>query len=92
MAKILVILKVLPESTEEPLDRLKEKIEKSLPQGYELKGYDVEPIAFGLSALRLYIFMPEQTEGGTEPLEQAISSVPGVSQVEVEVVHRISER
>ncbi|WP_440059033.1 elongation factor 1-beta [Thermogladius sp. 4427co] len=91
MAKILVVVKVLPEDITIRLDELKEKVEKSLPQGYELKGYDIEPIAFGLNAIRLYIFMPENTEGGTEPLEQALQSVPGVSQVEVEVVHRVSE-
>jgi elongation factor 1-beta len=90
MARVLVILKVLPEDVEIKLEELEERIRKALPEGYEVKGYDIEPIAFGLNALRLYIFMPEQTEGGTEKLEETIASVPGVSQVEVEVVHRIS--
>jgi elongation factor 1-beta len=35
--------------------------------------------------------MPEEMEGGTEPLEQLISQVPGVSQVEVLMVHRVLE-
>ncbi|AFK50987.1 translation elongation factor 1B [Thermogladius calderae 1633] len=90
MARVLVVLKVLPEDVETKPEELKERIEKALPEGYELKGYDIEPIAFGLNALRLYIFMPEQTEGGTEKLEETVSGVPGVSQVEVEIVHRVS--
>jgi len=90
MARVLVILKVLPEDVEIKPEELEERIKKALPEGYEVKGYDIEPIAFGLNALRLYVFMPEHTEGGTEKLEETIASVPGVSQVEVEVVHRIS--
>lgn len=91
MAKLLVIMKVLPTDIEINLDDLYEKIKKSLPEIYEVKGFDLIPIAFGLTALRLYVFMPENIEGGTEPLENAIMSVEGVSQVEVEIVHRVSE-
>ncbi len=91
MAKVLVLLKVLPEDINIDLEELRERIAKALPEGYEIKGHDIEPIAFGLKALRLYIFMPEQTEGGTETLEKTVESVEGVSQVEVEAVHRISE-
>ncbi|MEZ0393492.1 MAG: elongation factor 1-beta [Desulfurococcaceae archaeon] len=90
MAKVLVILRVLPEDVETPPEQLAERIRQGLPAGYELRGFDVEPIAFGLKALRLYVIMPEEVEGGTEPLENAITSVPGVSNVEVEVVHRLS--
>ncbi len=91
MARVLVIVKVLPTDIEINLEDLKKKIEEKLPEGYEVKGYDIEPIAFGLKALRLYIFMPENVEGGTEPLENMIQEVEGVSQVEVETVHRITE-
>ncbi len=90
MAKVLVVMKVLPEDINIDLDELKERIEKALPENYEVKGYDIEPIAFGLKALRLYILIPEYTEGGTEPLEKTVMSVEGVSQVEVEAVHRMS--
>lgn len=89
MAKVLVLLKVLPEDINLDLEELKERIRKALPEDYEIKGYDVEPIAFGLKALRLYILIPEYTEGGTDPLEQMVSKVEGVSQVEVEAVHRM---
>jgi elongation factor 1-beta len=90
MAKVLVLLKILPEDINIDLEDLKERIKKALPEGYEVKGYDIEPIAFGLKALRLYVTIPEETEGGTEPLERIVSSVEGVSQVEVEAVHRIT--
>ncbi len=89
MAKVLVLLKVLPEDINIDLEELKEKIRNALPENYEIKGYDIEPIAFGLKALRLYILIPEYTEGGTDPLEKMVMNVEGVSQVEVEAVHRM---
>ncbi|WFO75882.1 elongation factor 1-beta [Desulfurococcaceae archaeon MEX13E-LK6-19] len=91
MARVLVVMKILPEDINIDLEQLKEKIKEKLPEGYELARHEIEPIAFGLKALRVYIIMPEITEGGTEPLEKLVSSVDGVSQVEVEIVHRLSE-
>jgi elongation factor 1-beta len=90
MAQVAVILRVLPSSIDVSLDDLKAKIEESLPQGYEVKSSGVEPIAFGLKALKLVIAMPEETEGGTEALEQALRSLPEVDEVEIEAVHRLS--
>ncbi len=90
VAKVLVVVKVYPESIELEPEVIIERIRNSLPHGVELLSYDVEPVAFGLNALRLYLAMPEETEGGTEPIEAAISSIEGVSNVDVEVVHRMS--
>jgi elongation factor 1-beta len=91
MARVAVVLKVYPEDINIDLEELRREIERRLPQGYSLKAWDEEPIAFGLKALRLLITMPEEIEGGTEPLEQIISQVPGVSQVEVELIQRVFE-
>jgi elongation factor 1-beta len=91
MARVAVVLKVYPEDVNIDLEELRREIERRLPQDYSLKAWDEEPIAFGLKALRLLITMPEEIEGGTEPLEQIISQVPGVSQVEVELIQRVFE-
>ena len=91
VAKVAVFLRIFPEDISTSLENIVKEIEQKLPQGYSLKAWDEEPIAFGLKALRLLITMPEEMEGGTEPLEQLISQVPGVSQVEVLMVHRVLE-
>jgi len=91
MARVLVVMRILPEDVNIDLEELKERIRNSLPEGYKIARHDIEPIAFGLKALRLYIIMPEQTEGGTEPLERLVNEVEGVSQAEVEIVHRLTE-
>ncbi len=90
MARVAVILRVLPSSIDLDLNELKAKIEGSLPEGYKIESSGVEPIAFGLKALKLVVSMPEETEGGTEALEQVLRSMPEVDEVEIEAVHRLS--
>ncbi|NPA05545.1 MAG: elongation factor 1-beta [Crenarchaeota archaeon] len=91
MAKVLVLVKVYPSDININLDELAKKIEERLPEGYKITRYTTEPIAFGLNALKLYIVMPEETEGGTSKLEELIAGTEGVDEVEVEAVHRLSE-
>lgn len=91
MAKVAVILRILPEDVSISPEQLVNEIKNRLPEQYDIKAWDEEPIAFGLKALRLLVTMPEETEGGTEPLEELIGQIPGISQVEVLMVHRVLE-
>lgn len=91
MAKVLALLKVYPADANIDLGKLVEQIRAKLPQGYEITRHEEEPIAFGLKALKLYVLMPEEEEGGTSKLEEIVRGVEGVDEVEVEAVHRISE-
>ncbi len=91
MAKVAVLLKVMPNSLDIKLNDLKNEITKYLPEGYQIIDSKEEPVAFGLKALILLVSMPENTEGGTEELESIIRNVEGVEDVEVETVSRLSE-
>ncbi|MDP8002626.1 MAG: elongation factor 1-beta [Caldisphaera sp.] len=91
MAKVAVVLKVMPNSLDINLSDLKDSIKKSLPEGYNILDSKEEPVAFGLKALILLVSMPENTEGGTEELESKIREVNGVEDVEVETISRLSE-
>ncbi|OYT62725.1 MAG: elongation factor 1-beta [Thermofilum sp. ex4484_15] len=88
VAKVAVLIRVFPESTETSLEELTDRIRNVLPSEYEIASRGEEPIAFGLKALLLKILMPEDKEGGTSELEEVISKVEGVSQVEVIMVSR----
>jgi len=90
MARVAVVLKVFPNSVETQPSDLLERIKSKLPENYEIMGSGEEPIAFGLKALKVIISIPEESEGGTESLEQFIKSIEGVEEVEVETVHRLS--
>jgi len=93
LAKVMVILRVLPADVEVDVEGLRGRIQTAisrLGEGFTLQSYKVEPVAFGLKALRLALVMPEETEGGTYLLEEALRGVEGVGEVEVEVVSRVS--
>jgi elongation factor 1-beta len=83
MTDLLVVLKVFPDGDEVSLDTIYNSIASKLPEGYKIMKKETEPIAYGLNSLVLYIQMPEQTEGGTDFLEETAGSVEGVSHAEV---------
>ncbi len=87
MGKVLMTVKVFPVSTEVSLDQLLEKIKGSLPDGAELHSSEKVPIAFGLSALRVNVLVPEEEKAATQ-VEKAITSIEDVSEIEVEMVRR----
>ena len=99
MARNLCVMKVLPEDTEVDLGELQEKIEKILQEDIkDMEGNHQlcqlvkcveEPIAFGLVALKIHVAAPEKMSGGTTPIEEALEGLPGVQQVDNEVVTRL---
>jgi translation elongation factor aEF-1 beta len=89
MGSVLVKLKILPDDVSVPLEDLAERIGRNLPQGSTIIRRSQEPIAFGLSALILYVKVAEE-EGILDRLESAIREVEHVSQVDIIGVSRSS--
>jgi elongation factor 1-beta len=93
------IIKVLPEDTDMDMEQLKVDIENVLqndvkdldgnPVLCQLMGAQEEEIAFGLKALKIQVAAPENMPGGTQPIEDALSAIPGIQRVEVELVTRL---
>ncbi|MEM3832122.1 MAG: elongation factor 1-beta [Thermoprotei archaeon] len=86
MGSIIVVIRILPSDIDVDLEKLKEEIKKRTPIGTTVRAFDVKPVAFGLNALYVYISMPDDYEGGTTKVEEAISSIQGVEQVDVEFI------
>ncbi len=82
MADLVVRVKVLPEDIETKPEQTLEDIRVSTKAVASIIRYRVEPIAFGLNAL-IVDFGIDDKEGGTDPLEEALLSTKGVSQVDV---------
>ncbi|MEW6069967.1 MAG: elongation factor 1-beta [Candidatus Thermoplasmatota archaeon] len=82
MGKVIVGLRVLPESVETNLEELKEAIKSKIPQYATLGSIKEKYIAFGLRALEVAVIIPD-TAGGSEEIERAISEIKGVSSVEI---------
>ncbi len=84
MAEVLVTLRLMPEGIEVDL----KKLETELRERIKVHSVVREPIAFGLEALRIAAVIPD-AEGGTDPLEKKLMSIPGVGNVEVTGLTRL---
>ena len=89
MARVVVSLRIMPQSPDIDLSELEKKSKHEIVKFCNSQEFKVEiqPIAFGLKAL-IILFVMEESIGTTEKLEQDISQLDGVESVEVTDVRR----
>lgn len=88
MARVIITLKIMPDGIDVNMDDLLERVKGAIPEGTDVRANEVIPVAFGLKALRMNV-VREESMGGTDDIEEAITALDGVAQVEVEMVSRI---
>jgi elongation factor 1-beta len=88
MARVVMTMKIMPDGVEIDLDGIVEKIKNVVPEGTDVGAVEIQPVAFGLKAIRMN-FVRDESLGGTDDIEAAISALEGVAQVEVEMVSRM---
>lgn len=89
MANVIVTLRIMPEGPDTNLDAIQKLAEERII-GYAGDGdrkAELEPIAFGLKALRI-TFVSDEAKGTTDDLEEQIAKLEGVKGVEVVDVRR----
>lgn len=88
MASVIITIKIMPESLDSDLDKIrKESIEVISDFGGKVGKEDIEPIAFGLKAVKL-IYIVDESKGGTDAVEEGICAIDGVKSCEVIDVRR----
>ncbi len=89
MARLIARIRIMPADAESNLDSVIHSIKSSMPEGMEIKGHAMEPIAFGLKAV-VGDFLLEDAEGQMDKLEESIKNVEGVGEIEVMNISRQS--
>lgn len=88
MAKVIVTLRIMPETPETDLAKIEAGAKKLIADfGGEVGKVDIQPIAFGLKSLNL-IFIMDESLGSTEKLEENIKTLAEVNSVEITDVRR----
>jgi elongation factor 1-beta len=86
MGDAAVRMKLMPESIDVDLNKVKEYIKKAVPAFARLHAVEEIPIAFGLKAIIVVAIMNDKGGHSPEEIENAFSKIPGVESVEVEEV------
>jgi elongation factor 1-beta len=79
MGTVAVIARVMPESPDVDLEKLKSALKKKLPGIQDIRE---EPIGFGLKALKLAAVVND-AGGETDAIERSLAEVPGVERAEI---------
>lgn len=88
MASVIVTLKIMPESPETDLKRIENDATEAISSfGGEVGRVEIEPIAFGLKAVKL-LFVMDEKKGSFDELEDQIRNFEGVNSVETIDVRR----
>jgi translation elongation factor aEF-1 beta len=88
MGKIVIAYKIFPSDSEIDLEVLKEKLKKQLADVASIQRFAEEPIAFGLSALKVNMVLQEK-EGILDETEKLITDLEEVGQLETLGVTRL---
>lgn len=89
MATVVITMNVMPESPETDLKAIEEKTRKLIKEFAHLNNIkvEIEPVAFGLKALKIF-FVMDESKGSTQILEEKIAKISDVASVEVVDVRR----
>lgn len=76
MGMVGMNLKIMPVSPETDLEKVKAEIAKKI----KVQDAKIEPLAFGLNALKILVVVPD----GQQNVEEEVRKIEGVGEVEIE--------
>lgn len=84
MAKVAVVLKVMPEEAETDLNELEEEVRSTV----DVDDLQTEDVAFGLKALKVSTVVDDE-EMGMEGAKESLEEIENVQSVEIESFNKI---
>ncbi|MCD4740519.1 elongation factor 1-beta [archaeon] len=84
MGEVIAVFKIMPKDSDS-FEVMKEQV---LAAVGKIEKIEEEYVAFGLKSLKITVLM-EDSEGGTDALEQKITSIDKVGSMELEGIGRI---
>src|SRR5437016_8663333 len=79
MGSVPVTFRILPDDADTDLESIRSRVRSTL--GSALRDLREQPVAFGLKAI-LAVAVVSDASGGSDPLEQSLTAIPGVGSVE----------
>lgn len=88
MADVIITVKVMPSDVDVDMNKLKTRVGKEvIAFKARIVREEIEPVAFGLKALKI-TFAYDENRGGTDEIEAKISKLDEVESVDVIDVRR----
>ncbi|RKX81516.1 MAG: elongation factor 1-beta [Spirochaetes bacterium] len=90
MGEVIALIRVMPGGviSDEELQNIWDNVKKVVKPPAKLGRIEIKDIAFGLRGLDVTVSVPD-SEGGVEPVVEALSSIEQVESVEVVDVGRV---
>jgi elongation factor 1-beta len=89
MASVVCTLKIMPESPDIDLPSIEAKAKHAIEQftGKKDTKTEIEPVAFGLKALKI-IFLTPENKGSPDEIAEKVAAFEGVNSAEIVDVRR----
>ena len=90
MGEVIALIRVMPDGmlTDKQLQTMIDDVKKLIKAPVKLGRVEVKDIAFGLRGLNVTVLVPD-SEGGLDPIVDALSTIKKVENVEVVDVGRL---
>ncbi|MCK5548436.1 MAG: elongation factor 1-beta [Thermoplasmata archaeon] len=82
MGRVAITFNIMPETPDVDLDSVSKSIRDCMPEGAELKGMVVNPVAFGLNAIKILVIVGDKG-GIADQVEKNLSELDGIQSVDV---------
>ena len=87
MSEVIISFRIMPESTDTDMEKLRERAETIISKAGEIGKVEIQPVAFGLKAIIIHEVMDE-SKGSPDNVEEELNQLEEVNRAEIIDVRR----